>query len=165
MLEVARAKVPRVDFSQADLRAVPLADASVDLVVCSLALTYLAELDSAFAEFARVLRPGGHAVISNIHHLSLMLGGTSTFHTPAGRTIRLPASVFLPTDYIMAAVRHGFRIRSCAEVPWPDVPEGHGGSTAQEWCPEAARAALVGTPALLTLELEREAGYRPRQTD
>jgi hypothetical protein len=107
--------------------------------VCSLALTYLTELDRVFAEFARVLRPGGHSVVSNIHHLALMLGGVTQFRTSSGRPIRLPASLFLPMEYITAALRNGFGIRSCAELPWPDLEGGHGGSVAQTWCAEAAR--------------------------
>ena len=43
-----------------------------------------------------------------------------------------------------AALRAGFEIQSCAEVGWPDLPGGHGGSTAQAWCAGAARAAYVG---------------------
>ena len=153
MLEVARAKVPDAQFSLGDLRSLPLPSDSVDLVVCSLALTYLPDLDAPLGEFARVLRPGGHAVLSNIHHLSLPLGGVTQMFTPSGRAIRLPASLFLPTDYITAALRAGFTIDSCAEVGWPDLLSGHGGPTAQAWCPEAARAAYVGTPALMLLEL------------
>jgi len=65
-----------------------------------------------------------------------------------GQGIRLPASPFMPTDYINAALGAGFEIRSCAEVGWQDLPAGPGGPTAQAWCPEAARAAYVGTPAL-----------------
>jgi SAM-dependent methyltransferase len=105
MLDVARAKLPPVEFSLGDLRALPLASGSVDLAVCSLALTHLPNLDQPLAEFARVLRPGGHAVLSNIHHLSLPLGGVIEMLTPARRAIRLPASLFLPTDYINAALR------------------------------------------------------------
>jgi len=33
-----------------------------------------------------------------------------------GQGIRLPASPFMPTDYINAALGAGFEIRSCAEV-------------------------------------------------
>lgn len=47
-----------VDFVHADMRALPVADDSVDVVVCALALTHVPQLRDAFAEFARVLRPG-----------------------------------------------------------------------------------------------------------
>jgi SAM-dependent methyltransferase len=146
--------LPSAQFLEGDLRALPVPDASVDLVVCSLALTYLPELDGVFGEFAGVLRRRGQAVVSNIHWLSLMLGGITQLRTPSGRSIRLPASPFALADYINAAARSGFIIRSCAEVPWSDIPGGHGGATAQQWCPESARAAYVGTPALAVLQVE-----------
>jgi SAM-dependent methyltransferase len=156
MLEVARAKLPQAELSLGDVRSLPLPDASVNLVVCSLALTHLKDLARPFLEFARVLRPGGAVVISNIHHLSVPLGGVVHVQSPTGQRLRLPASLFLPTDYITAALAAGFDIRSCAEIGWPDLPAGHGGPTAQAWCPDAARAAYVGTPALMVLELTRK---------
>jgi SAM-dependent methyltransferase len=156
MLEVARSRLPNVEFSHADLRSLPLPAESVDLVVCSLALTHLPDLEPPLIEFARVLRLGGGAVLSNIHHLSLPLGGAVQTLTSTGKSIQLPASLFLPTDYINAALRAGFEIRSCAEVAWPDLVDSHGGPTTQRWCPEAARAAYVGTPALMVVELVKK---------
>src|SRR5260370_41917148 len=87
-----------------NLQSLPLPSNSVDLVVCSLAVTHVADLDKPFAEFARVLRRSGHAVVSNIHHLSLPLGGVVEMIMPSGRLVRLPASLFLPTDYITAGL-------------------------------------------------------------
>jgi ubiquinone/menaquinone biosynthesis C-methylase UbiE len=65
MLEVARAKVGGADFREGELHQLPVADQSVDLVVCALALTHVSDLGPVLAEFARVLRPGGHLVISD----------------------------------------------------------------------------------------------------
>jgi SAM-dependent methyltransferase len=155
MLMRAREKVPQADFRLGDLRSLPVRSESMDLVVCSLALTHVTELDRTLAEFERVLRPGGRAVISNIHYQSLPLGGTIEMQLPDGRLVRLPASLFRPSDYVNAAVGAGFRIRACAEVDWPDHGGPHGGPTAQAWCPEAARIAYVGTPALLVVELAK----------
>jgi ubiquinone/menaquinone biosynthesis C-methylase UbiE len=64
MLGVAREKVPAGEFYEADLHDVPLADGSVDLVVCAIALSHVADLARALREFVRVLRPNGHLVIS-----------------------------------------------------------------------------------------------------
>ena len=72
-----------------------------------------------------------------------------------GRLIRLPATPFLPSDYINEALKAGFRIQACAEVAWPDHGGQHGGPTAQAWCAEAARVAYVGTPALIVVELAK----------
>jgi ubiquinone/menaquinone biosynthesis C-methylase UbiE len=65
MLAVAKAKVPGGDFCQGDLRALPVGNQEVDLVTISLALTHVPELAPVLAEFARVLRPGGHLVIAD----------------------------------------------------------------------------------------------------
>jgi malonyl-CoA O-methyltransferase len=46
-------------FVAADAEALPLADASVDLLVSNLALQWCPDLDAAFAEFRRVLRSEG----------------------------------------------------------------------------------------------------------
>lgn len=48
-----------VDRVCADLRALPLADASVDVLFSNLCLQWIDDLPAAFAGFRRVLRPGG----------------------------------------------------------------------------------------------------------
>src|SRR5215471_3600755 len=62
MLAQARTRVaaPQVQLVQCDLQhAWPLADASVDLVVCILVLEHIADLHMCFQEASSVLRPGG----------------------------------------------------------------------------------------------------------
>lgn len=48
----------------ADARALPLADASVDLVFSNLAVQWIDDLPALFDEFRRVLRPGGYLALS-----------------------------------------------------------------------------------------------------
>lgn len=48
-----------------DAQALPLADGSVDLLVSNLCLQWVDQLDAAFHEFRRVLRPGGWMLISS----------------------------------------------------------------------------------------------------
>lgn len=43
----------------ADLRALPFADGAFDVLFCNLALQWIEDLPRAFAEFRRVMRPGG----------------------------------------------------------------------------------------------------------
>jgi demethylmenaquinone methyltransferase/2-methoxy-6-polyprenyl-1,4-benzoquinol methylase len=59
MLTLARHRDARVRFVTGDMDAVPLGDASVDLVTTGYGLRNVPDLDSALAEIARVLRPGG----------------------------------------------------------------------------------------------------------
>ena len=54
-------EIPRLN---ADLRALPLADGSVDLLFCNLALQWIEDLPAAFAEFRRVMKPGGMLLVS-----------------------------------------------------------------------------------------------------
>ena len=53
-----------VDRICADLRALPLPDASVDLLFSNLCLQWIDDLPAAFAGFRRVLKPGGALVVS-----------------------------------------------------------------------------------------------------
>jgi hypothetical protein len=56
----------RVTFEVADAERLPLADGSVDAVVCECALCTFPGKDKAAAELARVLRPGGRLGISDV---------------------------------------------------------------------------------------------------
>lgn len=64
-IELARAQATSGDvrFVLGSAEALPLDDASVDLVWCRDVLGHVAALDRAYAEFERVLRPDGHAVV------------------------------------------------------------------------------------------------------
>jgi malonyl-CoA O-methyltransferase len=49
----------------ADAAALPLADASIDLLFSNLCLQWLPDLPAVFAQFRRVLRPGGRLLLSS----------------------------------------------------------------------------------------------------
>lgn len=67
-------------LAQGDVTALPVASASADLVVCWDVLEHLPEPERAVAEIARVLRPGGLAVLALPNILSLK--GLVTRFTP-----------------------------------------------------------------------------------
>jgi SAM-dependent methyltransferase len=54
---------PQIEFRPGIAEALPLDDDSVDLVWCRDVLVHAADLDAAYREFARVLRPGGRALV------------------------------------------------------------------------------------------------------
>ncbi|MFF5288487.1 class I SAM-dependent methyltransferase [Paractinoplanes globisporus] len=115
MLAHARAKVPGAEFHEAPLDRLPLPDDHVDLAVCALALTHQPDLRPAFAELARVLRPGGHLVVTDVHHESVLFGSVPHVRTPAGEPRLIPSYRHRAADYLGAALPHGLEVRRCVE--------------------------------------------------
>lgn len=118
MLAVARAKVPGGDFRQGDLHHLPVPGRCTDVVVCALALTHISGLSPVVAEFARVLRPGGHLVISDSRSDWPVVQAL-----PGGDFGCLPHRNHRASDYLAAALPLGFQVRRCEEprLPYPAV--------------------------------------------
>ena len=129
MLALARAKVPGGAFSETDLHDVPLADDSVDLVVCAVTLSHVADLGQALAEFARVLRPNGHLVISDSRGLIGDIGLPLVRVGPGGEIGYMPTWSRLASDYLAAALPLGLRVRRCEEPRRPSPVIDDDGTT------------------------------------
>jgi SAM-dependent methyltransferase len=128
MLQRARAKVPGGEFREGDLHDLPLADDSVDLVVCTIALTHVPDLTGPFAEFARVLRPGGHLVVSDARGWFGDIVLPVVEAAADGDVGYMPGYAHLTSDYLAAALPLGLEVRRCDEPRRPDPlvdNEGH----------------------------------------
>jgi ubiquinone/menaquinone biosynthesis C-methylase UbiE len=64
MLAVARRSTDAVTWRDGAAERLPLADGSVDRVLCQFALMFFADRPAAVAEMARVLAPGGRAAVA-----------------------------------------------------------------------------------------------------
>jgi SAM-dependent methyltransferase len=167
MLERARARVPAAEFGLGDLHELPLPDDSVDLVVSGLALCHVPSLAPVLAEFARVLRPGGHAVISDCHHEIGLRGSVPHALGPAGEPGLVPTYRHTAGDFVRAALAAGLLIRACEEprvssaAPTPAAALGE--FTPGDWgewpwsliaqLPEAAAAAWA-IPAVIVCDFQ-----------
>lgn len=115
MLGRARARVPDAGFLRGELARLPVADGSVDVVVCALALVHVPSLAPVMAEFARVLKPGGHLAISDVHRDVVLLGSVVHSLGPAGEPGLTPTYRHSTGDYLRAALPVGLRVRRCEE--------------------------------------------------
>jgi SAM-dependent methyltransferase len=125
MVRLARRRTAgRVRVDQAALgEPLPYPDGAFDLIVCALAIHYASDRAAAFAEFYRVLRPGGAAVVSTQHPVMdwLRKGGcyfqtileTDIWHTPSGdQPVRFWRE---PLSALCAATDAGFLIEKLIE--------------------------------------------------
>ncbi|GGU57604.1 hypothetical protein GCM10010211_23030 [Streptomyces albospinus] len=154
MLAHAQRKVPAAEFRQGRLEKLPLDDDSVDLAVCSLALTHLPDLSAGIGELARVVRPGGRVVVSDLHPFVISLQGQCLFVHDTDRLAFVRNHVHLPGSYLSAFSAAGLTVRECHEPVFNGrlAPGGYEESVA-----DAARAAWEGIPLVVIWAAEKPA--------
>jgi SAM-dependent methyltransferase len=179
MLEVARGKVPGASFTHGDVTALPLPDDHADLVVCALALAHLPDLRPAFAELARVLRPGGHLIVTDVHQETVALGSVPHVRLTDGRAGLIPSYRHRASDYLQAALPLGMRLRRCDEPrsparrdppPPPPVPQQVGAWDLWPWtllslAPAAAQAAWSDIPPVVLWHFQKSAPEQAVERD
>lgn len=112
MLERAKAKITneRVEFRQLDLReSWDFAANSFDLLICSLALEHIENIDFVFSEANRVLRGGGRFYIGELHPFKQYKGSKARFETGAG-VFELECFVHHVSDYFEAGKKNNFEV-------------------------------------------------------
>ncbi|MEV6521095.1 class I SAM-dependent methyltransferase [Longispora sp. NPDC051575] len=152
MLDVARAKLPGAEFLLGDLHALPLPDDHVDLVVCGLALAHVPDLAPVFAEFVRVLRPGGHLVLSDAR--GYVPGGRHypvVFERPDGEPGYIPSWIHPTSRYLEVALALGLRVRHCEEPLGPHPRVDATGTPPGDTEPIARHVAADGVPDIWSL--------------
>ncbi|WP_425574831.1 class I SAM-dependent methyltransferase [Mycolicibacterium pallens] len=136
------ARYPRVEVVEGNLAALPLPDASVDIVVNFQVIEHLWDQPQFVAECARVLRPGGLLLMSTPNRITFSPGLDSPvnpFHTrelnareleelltDGGFQMRSMSGVFHGPGLVAMDERHGGSIigaqieRALADAAWSD---------------------------------------------
>jgi SAM-dependent methyltransferase len=115
MLAIARRAAPALRFVRGSMDALPFEDASFDLVVCALALTHAHSLASPMLELARVLRPGGRLLISDVHPFAVATGAHAFFRDESGVRHVVRNELHWHGDYIRAFTQARLTIEHCWE--------------------------------------------------
>ena len=153
MLEVASDKVPGARFEVADLNEIPLTDGAMDLAVCTLALTHCPDLGPPIKELARVVRPRGRVVISDVHPFQVMLGSHGICRRDQGEFGFVRNHIHLHSHYLRAFQEAGLNVVQCLEPLWGEKEIATFGFADQ--MPDLIEAAVEGLPIIVVWELEK----------
>ncbi|MBI4419967.1 MAG: class I SAM-dependent methyltransferase [Gemmatimonadetes bacterium] len=129
MLLAGRGHLP--DFArliQADIRRLPVAPGTMDIIWCRLALSHVRDLRGPYGEFRRVAASGATLIVTDFHPTALRAGHRRTFrgadgvlraveshpHTPDAHTAAARAVGFSPTQ--LREYRVGPQVRPLYEA-------------------------------------------------
>ncbi|SEO49927.1 ubiquinone/menaquinone biosynthesis methyltransferase [Amycolatopsis saalfeldensis] len=114
MLQVARRRVPELEFVPGDAMDLPFEDDSFDAATISFGLRNVADHVLALAEMRRVVRPGGRVVVAEYSHPTSRLTQTAfqTYLRKAAPRIARALSTNVPAyDYLADSI-----------LAWPTQP-------------------------------------------
>lgn len=141
MLEKARANAAKVgaanvEFRLGEIEHLPVADASVDLVISNCVINLSPAKDQVFREALRALRPGGRMVVSD---LVLLRPLSEEVRRSVEAYVGCVAGAALKEDYLQAIRGAGFHDVAVVEERSYGDAALFGGA---EWMREAARSVV-----------------------
>lgn len=99
----------RESLARADCTAIPVSSGTVDMAVCSFAVGYVADLRALASELSRVLRDGGHLIVTDLHPAGLERGWRRTFRH-GGEVVEI-ANFQLPINHLCRTLQgQGLRL-------------------------------------------------------
>jgi len=99
-------------LSVADIRALPFASDSFDVVWCRLVIGHVQHLEIAYSELSRVCRPGGAIVVSDVCPDAIAAGHKRTFRDSAGIEHELEHHVHTKAAHAQAAFGAELELRA-----------------------------------------------------
>lgn len=114
-----------INFQLASLdNGLPFASGQFDLVLCALMLCHIPDLVQAVQEFARVLRPGGHLLITDFHPDHIVYGWRTQF-VQEEVIYRLPDVPHTREDYFQALTKNGLTLLTVHDCAIQETPAGY----------------------------------------
>jgi ubiquinone/menaquinone biosynthesis C-methylase UbiE len=115
MLGQAAARTRGVGWVRGDSARLPFRRGALDAVVCTQAFHFF-DQPAAWAEFRRVLVPGGHAMVGMLNPKTAQ--GSRRFARLGARTAATPVSFPTAPDLRRLATDAGFEVTAQIEVDW-----------------------------------------------
>jgi SAM-dependent methyltransferase len=100
-----------------DAAVLPVSDGSFDVAWCRLAAGHLPALAPFYREMARVLRPGGAAIVTDFHPAAARAGLARAFRDGAGTGRRVEHFLHEPADHERAARAAGLFPSARLDLP------------------------------------------------
>jgi cytosine/adenosine deaminase-related metal-dependent hydrolase/ubiquinone/menaquinone biosynthesis C-methylase UbiE len=161
MLERAREKVrPATRLVHGDCLALSGEDASYNFVMASFLLSYLEDLHGFARECARILRPEGWMLISDMHPATAAERGWTRSFQIDGEKVEIAARFRSLSEIVAIFKQNGFEARVFIE-PSFENPEC---SVFEEAGKQAEYEKLAGVPAIYILKLQKKRLHAPQQS-
>ena len=112
MLQHAREPLP---LAAADVRALPFANGTFEVVYCRLVVGHLPDPSRAYAELSRVCTPDGLVIVTDFHAAAARTGHRRTFKGADGRSHEVEHYVHSPEQHVSMAEAAGLRVERCED--------------------------------------------------
>ncbi len=109
MLLAGRGRIPSFSrLIQGDIRRLPLATGTMDVIWCRLALGHVRDLREPYHEFRRVAARGATLIVTDFHPMAQRAGHRRTFRGPDGMLRAVESHPHTPDTHAAAASAAGF---------------------------------------------------------
>ena len=115
MLAEAAVRSPRVRWVRGDSARLPFRPGAFDAVVCTQAFHFF-DQPQAWAEFHRIVSPGGHALVGMIHPRTAI--GSSRFSRLASAAMKTKVTFPTAAEMRRLATTAGFRVMAQYRIEW-----------------------------------------------
>ncbi|MEO1290381.1 MAG: class I SAM-dependent methyltransferase [Chloroflexota bacterium] len=99
--------------------AIPLPTASIDVILCGMALGHLPTIETTLSEIGRILKPNGTLLLSDFHPYQYLSGARRTF-TDGNQTYEVEHYVHHISDYVTIAQANHLHLTALDEPIYQD---------------------------------------------